>query len=196
MATPQQPELARSRRSAAVPESTKARASSRRPDAPNDVHVVPDENAPGHHPPVEQDKPSTPPSLPARHRRFPFARDSLVARVSALFGVTNDERAYVDVDDERVHIRFGPWTITTPMTNVTGAERTGPYRWWKVIGPPHLSLRDRGVTFATSTSDGVCIRFRDPVPGALPNRFLRHPAATVTVEDPDDLVHFVNSAAG
>ena len=49
-------------------------------------------------------------------------------------------------------------------TNIVGAERTGPFQPWKVIGPPHLSLRDRGITFGTNSSAGVCLRpFRDLV---------------------------------
>lgn len=71
--------------------------------------------------------------------------------------------------------------MATPLDNVVGAEVTGPYRLVKVAGPPHLSLRDRGITFATNRARGTCIRFREPV------GLLRHPAATVTVAAPDAL---------
>ena len=77
--------------------------------------------------------------------------------------------------------RFGPWRLSTPLENVAGTEVTGPYQLLKVIGPPHLSLRDRGLTFATNRQRGVCIRFRRPV------GLLRHPSLTVTVADPDAL---------
>lgn len=45
-----------------------------------------------------------------------------------------------------------------------------------------------GVTFGTGTTAGVCLRFGTPVPGLAPGRWLRHPAATVTVTDPDALL--------
>jgi hypothetical protein len=158
-------------------------------NAPRPDLATPEANRPGHHPEVEQDKPAGPPSLPRRHHRFDFQRDPMMGFASLAFGVT-PSNAYVDVDDERLQIRFGPWVVTTPMTNVVGAERTGPYKWWKVVGPPHLSLRDSGITFATTASEGVCLRFAVPV-RALPVGPLRHRAATVTVDDPDDLVRLV-----
>jgi len=190
MSTPQQPELARSRRTASDPSSAKLAARTDLPSEDGDLGPMPEANLPGHHPPEEQDKPSGPPKLPPRHHRFAFRRDPQLALASRVVGVTEDN-AFVDVDDERLLIRFGPWQLETPMGNVIGAERTGPYRWWKVVGPPRLSMRDFGITFATTTAEGVCLRFRDPVPAALPRGPLRHKGATVTVEDPDDLVHFV-----
>jgi hypothetical protein len=96
--------------------------------------------------------------------------------------------AYVDVDDADLLIRFGPWTLRTSLDNVRSLTPTGPYSWWKVAGPAHISLADRGITFATTTERGVCIRFREPVRAVLPISLIRHPAATVTVEDPDGLI--------
>src|SRR3954447_9424767 len=190
MTTPQQPELARAKRSPAAESSAKLRATSSPPADTGAVGAVPEDNLPGHHPPVEQDKPRRRPSLPPRHHRFRFRRDQPVAAASIPFGV-NGDNAYVDLDDERLEIRFGPWTLTTAVDNIEGAERTGPYQWWKVAGPPHLSLKDLGVTFATTAAEGVCIRFKEPVPALLPKGLLKHKAVTVTIEDPDDLVRFV-----
>jgi hypothetical protein len=192
MTEPQQPELARARRSAASPSAAKSRA--RRPSPPTRDFAapVPEDNEPGHHPDVDQDKPTRPPVLPPRHHRFALRRDEPFATASRLFAVTGSN-SYVDVDDDRLEIRFGPWQLTTPMDNVESAEATGPFSWWKVIGPPHLSLKDRGITFATSTQGGVCLRFREPVPAIEPRGVIRHPGVTVTVDDPDDLVRFVNS---
>ncbi|MBY8870340.1 hypothetical protein K7640_00595 [Micromonospora sp. PLK6-60] len=103
----------------------------------------------------------------------------------ALLGV-RPETSWVVVDDDALEIRFGPWRLRTPRGNVAGAEPTGPYRWWRAIGP-HLSLADSGVTFGSSTGVGVCVRFVTPVPALAPGNRLRHPAATVTVTDPDAL---------
>lgn len=158
------------------------------------IDPVPPDNEPGHHPAVEQDKPRRAPQLPPRHHRFGFRR-SPWALAGLPFGVTVDN-AYVDVDDDRLSIRFGPWTLHTPVSNIAGASRTGPYQWWKVVGPPHLSLRDRGITFATATEEGVCIRFRQAVPALLPFDQVRHPAVTVTVDETDDLVRLVEQLAG
>jgi hypothetical protein len=98
--------------------------------------------------------------------------------------------AWVDVDDDRLEIRFGPWVLRTDVANVAGADITGPYSLPKVLGPPHLSFRDGGITFATNRRQGVCLRFHEPVPGMLPagRRWLTHPGATVTVADPEALV--------
>jgi hypothetical protein len=160
---------------------------------PDTIEPVPEENQPGHHPPVEQDKPRRRPSLPPRHRRFGFRRDTL-ALASLPFGVLPD-RAYVDVDEDRLSIRFGPWFMSTPTANIAGASLSGPYQWWKVIGPARLSLRDLGITFATSTDTGVCITFHEPIAGLLPTGAVRHRGVTVTVDAPDDLVRLVDQVS-
>jgi hypothetical protein len=118
--------------------------------------------------------------------RFPFAFDGPVGRVAPLVGV-RPARAWVDVTGDELDVRFGPWRLRTPLENVTGSTITGPYRWWKVIGPAHLSFADHGVTFATNAARGLCIRFHDPVRALTPMGWPRHPAATVTVEDPERL---------
>src|SRR3954447_23136036 len=164
MTTPQQPDLA--------------------------TRAVPDDNQPGHHPTVEQDKPDAPPRLPRRHHRFAFRREPAFALAGLPFGVT-ESNSYLDVDDDRLEIRFGPWTLSTSTHNIESAQRTGPFRWWKVGGPPRVSLRDRGITFATNAQAAVCVRFREPVPAALPQGWFRHPAVTVTVDGVDDLARFL-----
>jgi hypothetical protein len=212
MTKPQQPELARSGRSEVDPHSAKTRTGGPT-DADPAVGPVPEDNLPGHHPEHEQDKPdvrplarprgrraaATPKAEPApapkgpegpkapRRHRFGFAFDPRLAVAALPFGVT-PFTASVEVADGELHARFGPWSVRTPVDNVASAEVTGPYSWPKVIGPPHLSFRDRGVTFATTTERGVCIRFRQPVSALLPGGLLKHPGLTVTVDRPDDLV--------
>jgi hypothetical protein len=53
-----------------------------------------------------------------------------------------------------------------------------------------LSLADRGLTFGSSTRGGVCIQFRRPV-GVLAGRLLAHPALTVTVDRPAELIRLL-----
>ncbi|HEY8547365.1 MAG TPA: hypothetical protein VIL36_20025 [Acidimicrobiales bacterium] len=95
--------------------------------------------------------------------------------------------AHVEIGDGELHVRFGLWSLRTPVANVASTEVTGPYRWWKVAGPARLSLADGGVTFATTTRKGLCIQFREPVPAALPKELLHHRSVTVTVADPETL---------
>jgi len=118
--------------------------------------------------------------------RFQFSSRRRVRWPLAVLGI-RPATTWLALSAGELVIRFGPWQLKTSRDNVVGAERSGPYRWWRVIGP-HLSLADRGVTFGTSTAAGVCVRFAVPVPALLPVGWLRHPAVTVTVADPGSLV--------
>ena len=126
--------------------------------------------------------------------RFDFSFDAL-HRVFALpLGVV-PATAHVDVEDGRLEARFGLWRVSTPLSNVTGTEASGPYNPLKTVGPAHLSLADRGLTFATNSARGLCIRFREPVPGIEPTGRLRHPGLTVTVADVDGLAASLEGAS-
>ena len=118
--------------------------------------------------------------------RFEFDWRPSYRRAALLFGVT-PRRAWAEVGDGRLTVRFGWWTLTSPLDNVTGTDVTGPYAFVKTAGPPHLSLADRGITFATNGERGLCVSFRDPVPGIDPTRRIVHPGATITVADVDGL---------
>jgi hypothetical protein len=149
------------------------------------THLPPD-NQPGHHPDVEQDKPTHPPRVGGGTERFPFAIHPMFRLPAAAFGVTADS-AFVEVDLEELRVHFGRWRMTVPRTDIAEVTLTGPYRPWRVIGPPHLSFRDRGITFATTPVRGVCVRLREPRPGIDPLGLVRHPGLTVTVADPEAL---------
>ncbi len=133
--------------------------------------------------------PDRPQALP---RRFTFAFDRRYRPLLALAGVL-PQTTWVGVDAQYLTVGFGPWRLRTPRDNVVEARRTGPYRWWRVIGL-HLSLADRGITFGTSTGAGVCVRFASPVSGVI-GRWAHHPAVTVTVADPDALIDALNDPA-
>ena len=117
---------------------------------------------------------------------FAFRFDPTYRLLAAPFGVL-PSRSGVEVTDEQLDARFGPWRVRTPLANVAGTERTGPYTLPKTAGPAHLSMADRGITFATNGDAGLCIRFHDPVTGIDPFRLIRHPGLTVTVDDIDGL---------
>ena len=122
---------------------------------------------------------------------FRFAFEPRVAPLSMAFGIT-PWTSGVELVDGELRVRFGPWSLTTPLDNVASAEVTGPYSFLKVAGPAHLSFADRGVTFATSTRQGVCIRFKKPVPAIEPRGLIKHPGLTVTVEDAEELVELLS----
>lgn len=119
-------------------------------------------------------------------QRFDFAFDAPYRLPLALLGV-RPGTAFVTVDEAELRVRFGPWLLRSGLNNVVAARTTGPYRWWRAIGP-HLSLTDGGVTFGTTAAEGVCIEFATPVPALAPGGRLRHPAVTVTVADGAGLI--------
>lgn len=119
--------------------------------------------------------------------RFGFEFDPAY-RIAALpFGITPN-RAWVEVGTNHLEGCFGFWRMSTPLSNVVATEVSGPFQRIKTIGPAHLSLADRGLTFATNGRRGVCIRFAVPVRGMDPLGLVRHPGLTVTVADVEGLV--------
>lgn len=124
--------------------------------------------------------------------RFRFA--PTYRRLAAPFGV-RPSNSVVVVTEHQLDVRFGPWRVRSPLENVAGVARTGPYRLAKTAGPAHLSFADRGLTFATNGDAGLCIRFEEPVHGIDPFRILRHPGLTVTVADLDGLEQALHSPA-
>jgi hypothetical protein len=123
-------------------------------------------------------------------RRFEF-RFTRPYRLAALpFGIT-PRTTHVEVTDGsggELRVRFGPWSLRTPLSNVVSAQRTGPFAFPKTAGPPHLSFSDRGVSFATNGEDGVCVLLGEPVAGIDPTGRIKHPGVTMTVRDVDGLL--------
>ncbi|MGQ0717185.1 MAG: hypothetical protein ACT4NP_07680 [Pseudonocardiales bacterium] len=113
---------------------------------------------------------------------FPF-RFTTPYRLAGLpLGIT-PTTATVQVHDGELAVRFGLWKVRTALANVASTTVTGPFGFLKTAGPAHLSLADRGLTMATNGARGLCITFREPIPGIEPTGTLRHPAITVTVAD-------------
>jgi hypothetical protein len=124
--------------------------------------------------------------------RFEFEFDPAYRRVQRLLGI-RPTTAWVEVADEHLRARFGPWRLSTPISNVAGIEVTGPYAFWKTAGPARLAITDRGLTFATNGGRGLLITFHEPVPGLEPTGLLKHPELTVTVADVDGLAAALRS---
>jgi hypothetical protein len=118
-------------------------------------------------------------------REFGFSFEGRYRPLLAVLGIRPDT-CRVTLTDELLRVRFGPWLVLSPRANVIAAEPSGPFSPLKAIGV-RLSLSDGGLTFGSSTRRGLCIRFRRSVSGADPFGMLRHPALTVTVEDPSRL---------
>ena len=115
-------------------------------------------------------------------RRFEFAFEPSYRVLAATFGIT-PRTAHVDIGDGAFDARFGPWRVTTPLSNIRAVEVTGPYRFIKTAGPARLAITDRGLTFATNNHRGVLVLFHSPVRGLDPLGLIRHPELTVTVAD-------------
>lgn len=119
--------------------------------------------------------------------RFPFRFDPAYLRLARLFGVT-PERAWVDLGEEELDARYGPWRVRTPLSNVAGVLVTGPYSFVKTAGPARLAVTDRGLTFASNGDRGACLSFYSPVAGIDRRGRIRHPELTVTVLDVEGLI--------
>jgi hypothetical protein len=113
--------------------------------------------------------------------RFEFAFDPAFRVPLAALGIT-PEGAWLELDDAEIVVHFGVNRVRTRRSNLAHVRRSGPFRWWRVIGS-RLSLADRGATFGTNTEAGVCLAFHSPV-GILPGGHLRVPGLTLTVADP------------
>ena len=118
--------------------------------------------------------------------RFDFSFAPSYRSAARPFGIRR-ETAWVEVGERKLRARFGPWRVSTPLTNVIGASITGPYAFWKTAGPARLAITDRGLTFATNGDRGVLITFAHPVRGLDPLGLLQHPELTVTVSEPERL---------
>ncbi len=126
--------------------------------------------------------------MPTQAVRFDFAF-APAYRLAALPFVITPGRCHVRLDDVDLEVRFGLWRLITTRANIAGAEITGGFRFWRAAGPPRLSLVDRGVSFATNGEEAVCLRFADPVAALDPTGRLRHPAATLTLADPQTFLN-------
>ncbi len=131
---------------------------------------------------------------PLSIEQFEFEFDPRFRPFLAVLGVT-PSTAHVTLTADRLVARFGPWTCETPIGNVRDVCPTGPYQWYKCIGP-RGSFVDRGLTFGTTTSGGVCVLLREPVPGLAPVGPLRHPGITLTLAEPERFVSSLRRRAG
>ena len=120
-------------------------------------------------------------------QRFTFQFTTPYRIAGLAFGVT-PSTCEVRVGESGLFARLGPWRAQTNIDNIGDVSITGPFRFVKTAGPAHLSLADRGLTFATNGDRGVCLQFKEPIGGIEPTGIIRHPNLTVTVGDCDRLI--------
>ena len=125
---------------------------------------------------------------------FHFAVDPALRRWSRAVGV-RPENCTATLSPAELSVTFGRWSLSTSPANVAAVSVTGPYRWWKVAGPPRLSLVDRGITFATTAEHGVCLELHRAVGAIDPLHLIRHPNVTITVAEPERFADEVRRAA-
>ena len=116
---------------------------------------------------------------------FPLRADRPWSWLLRIIGVRAGAAQVELTADDRLVATFGRFRVETPIANVSGFRVTGPYRWWRAIGP-RGSFADHGFTFGTSARGGVCLCFREWAPSGYV-RGGRMEALTVTVADPDAL---------
>ena len=137
---------------------------------------------------------AAPPAAGPGAGQFGMAFDPRFRLPLAALGVTS-ATAHVTLTPDRLIACFGPWVCRTAPSNVRAVSLTGPYHWYRAIGP-RLSLADHGLTFGTTTTGGVCLQLRDPVPGIDPIGLIRHPNLTLTVADPQRFAAAMRHYAG
>ena len=119
-------------------------------------------------------------------REFDFAFSPAYAAAARPFGITATTTS-VEVGPHWLYVRYGPWKLLTPRVNVVAAHLTGDFSFVKTAGPPHLSLRDRGVTMTSNGHRALCLEFAQPVTAIDTTGVIRHPGATLAVADPEGL---------
>jgi hypothetical protein len=113
-------------------------------------------------------------------RRFEFDWDPRYLKILRLMGVTPGS-SWVEVGDDLV-AHYGHWHARTTVANIVRVCVTGPYAPRRGVGP-HLSLKDRGITFGTNARRGICTLFREPITGIDPVGAIKHPGLTLTLAD-------------
>ncbi|MGH3098573.1 MAG: DUF1990 family protein [Streptosporangiales bacterium] len=120
---------------------------------------------------------------PAPVQVYPFRFAEPYRLAAAPFGVT-PTTAEVTLAPEWLEVRFGPWRLRTPRSNIASVRLIDHLFWPKTAGPARLSLADQGITFATNGDRAVCVTFHEPTPAIEPTGRVRHPGMTVTLADP------------
>ena len=136
----------------------------------------------------------TAPESAIKSRQFDFDFEKKYLPILVVMGIS-PATSWVRVDAEKIDIRFGPWTASSPLSNITCVQVSGPYKAYRAIGV-RGSFADGGATFGSTTAGGVCMEFAEPI-GALDfTNTLKHKGLTVTVKDREEFSAYLREAAG
>ena len=124
-------------------------------------------------------------------RHFPYRYETRLAPMWLAFRAWPSTQGVTVTDDGQLIVRYGPFRIDAPLSQIQDAHITGPYRWWTAVGA-RLSLADDGLTFGTNATQGVCMHFEPRIHRVLGLR--DHSALNVTVEDCEGLVAALTDA--
>ncbi len=113
---------------------------------------------------------------------FPYRFDKRWAALFKALGVKESDG--VQVTDTELIATYGRYSVRTPLSNIEGAEITGPHRWYTAVGL-RLSFADDSITFGTNHKLGLNIRFKQKVPKVV--GFQDHSMLWASVEDPEGL---------
>ena len=125
---------------------------------------------------------------------FPFAVESKYRPLLAPIGVSSD-RAWARIGSNQLTVKFGFLGCSTPLSNITCVEITGPYKAYRAIGA-RGSFSDTGATYGSTTVGGVCMEFDEPIPALDPTGLIRNEALTVTVADLEGFATALRRATG
>ena len=119
-------------------------------------------------------------------QRFPYDFDERFFWIWGPLGARPRKDGVVLTADGKFVATFGRFRVETPLSNIKGANKTGPYRWWRAVGIRGSGV-DSGITFGTTPRGGVCVLFKERIPKVIPPA-AEHAGLTVTVADRDGLV--------
>jgi hypothetical protein len=112
--------------------------------------------------------------------RFPIRVGPRSRFVIRLFGAT-PATAYATIGDD-LEIRFGRFSVKTPVANIERYRIEGPFTWIKAIGV-RRSVRGGDVSFCGSAHGAVRMDLKEPVPFGP----FKVPAVWVGADDLDAL---------
>jgi len=102
--------------------------------------------------------------------------------VLRLFGVRGPEDAWVDLGEDTLMARFGRFSATSPIANISSWRIEGPWKWITAIGV-RRSFRHADITFGGSPAGGIRLDFREPIKVGP----IKTPALYLTVKDLEGL---------
>jgi len=113
---------------------------------------------------------------------FPIRIQANLKPILLLFGVHDDGRARVRIADGEFTATFGRFGASTPLSNISSWDITGPYNSLRAVGV-RRSIPKPDLSFGGSAHGGLRVHFRQRVRAAR----LMNTELYVTVDDLEGL---------